>query len=813
MNIAIFLVLGIFAPFQALQAAGLADMVIYPVTCNYQTPNCECPLRNRDGQKIDVCEFQLQISVIQSFTRYKIDSELGRAAPSGEMWIFNDTTGSLFPHPLVTRSADNACGPIDDDSCTEPYTADGYTFRDIIAINGRFPGPTIIVNQGQVLSINVTNKLDADLVSIHWHGLDQRNTNFMDGVEHVTQCGASPGASFRYIFEAAQTGTFWYHSHTGTQRTDGIFGALIFREPEELLNRTQEQNGVGTFQDLPTEHTLTLTDWQQKSSLELFALLEAGLHYYTSFKVPGPDQSPLENRNSPDGAEAGPIAFWSALINGRSRQYSVNSVQSLLSIFTVSPNSQYRFRLIGAQGVYAFRVSIDGHRLKVIAMDGTFVKPRDVDFIILHSGERYDFLLETKLLDDVIDDSNFAIRAETLETGVDPDEPHLAEAILHYDVDAEPRSTKYADIFDESLRVSQSCNETNICTALNCPFEEYPSTFYIDCIRVSDMELLFPLDDSELPDVNVDDEDKVFLNFAFEGSGGSASINARSHILPSSPLALLNSDELANIKKKEFCKNINTNTMCDNNQDVLINPECICTHVQELRYNKSIQLVISDINPSYDPQSSPFFLASHPIHLHGHQFHVVDIQYGSYNSSGLLSRANESIVCGGTNLCTNPSWREGKDYSIGKTGKISNTAPLKDTLFLPAGGHAVLYFKSDNPGYWYLHCHIEVHQLEGMAIIIAEAPNNTLAAPSDMNSCGNFTWTLEDFYAYLEGEPPTTEIEALEEELKEDRELLFGLSIGLGSGLFVSLLVNVILLLVFCCCCVINRDSYNLKGA
>ena len=50
-----------------------------------------------------------------------------------------------------------------------------------------------------------------------------------------------------------------------------------------------------------------------------------------------------------------------------------------------------------------------------------------------------------------------------------------------------------------------------------------------------------------------------------------------------------------------------------------------------------------------------------------------------------------------------------------------NRAPLKDTVIIPAGGYAVVYFRANNPGYWFLHCHIEVHQLEGMAVVINDS--------------------------------------------------------------------------------------------
>ena len=90
----------------------------------------------------------------------------------------------------------------------------------------------------------------------------------------------------------------------------------------------------------------------------------------------------------------GPVTYWSGL-NGRGRHSNVSYTQTRSSVFCVKPNNVYRFRLIGAQSLFAYRVSIDEHKLKVIATDGSFVQPVFVDYIIIHSGKRYDFLLKT----------------------------------------------------------------------------------------------------------------------------------------------------------------------------------------------------------------------------------------------------------------------------------------------------------------------------------------------------------------------------------------------------------------------------------
>ena len=47
----------------------------------------------------------------------------------------------------------------------------------------------------------------------------------------------------------------------------------------------------------------------------------------------------------------------------------------------------------------------------------------------------------------------------------------------------------------------------------------------------------------------------------------------------------------------------------------------------------------------------------------------------------------------------------------------------KDTVIVPYGGYVVIRFVVDNPGWWFFHCHIEIHQTEGMAAVVTELPD------------------------------------------------------------------------------------------
>jgi FtsP/CotA-like multicopper oxidase with cupredoxin domain len=129
----------------------------------------------------------------------------------------------------------------------------------MLVINGQFPGPLIRVNRGDRLLINVTNEL-SEATTLHWHGLYQNGTNWMDGVSGITQCPIPPSRSFLYNYTVEnQFGTFWYHSHTSTHYMDGLVGPFIVHAPEEA-----------TYQQMyDTDQVVLIQDWYHNISSEL----------------------------------------------------------------------------------------------------------------------------------------------------------------------------------------------------------------------------------------------------------------------------------------------------------------------------------------------------------------------------------------------------------------------------------------------------------------------------------------------------------------------------------------------------------------
>ena len=659
-------------------------------------------------------ESSLRNSYFQTFTAYEKKARMGTR---GRIFYISNS-GHLKP----TRPNDRL--PCDDtNSCTKPNTVDGRSYRSFIAVNKRIPGPSLIINENAIVVVDVTNNLFTEGTSIHWHGMQQKNTPWMGGVGYITQCPIGPGTSFRYIFEAKPSGTFWYHSQTGAQRTDGLFGALIVRE-HQIPDRLTK------FTDEPTRHTITLLDWQRESSTDLFVQIHSSLGYYDTEafdQVPTPKNKRYSPTCSLDGAEVGPIPYWSGVINGLGKHKNISFASCKLKSFYVERGNTYRFRLIGAQANYAYRFSIYRHKLRVIATDGFFIEPIETDYIIINTGERYDFLVDTKQEGT----NDFLMRAETLEVNCgtlkrdNGLENNDAIAVLTYGKTSINKTAIEQQYVDKD---PVNCIKKS-CTVINCPFKDFLKKSGYQCRNVDKFQLLKPTPAEELPNpADIRKNSTWFFNFGFDSDELTSTVNGRSFLMPNISLQTEPGDK-SEIEGK-VCKK--TNVSCNEEK-------CQCiqiVNIDEYFYDKPVRFVLSSLTAA---ENSNF---SYPIHLHGHSFHVVKVGYGKYDTkTGRLIAATPDLTC--EKPCKRaPTWRADK---APPDIKITNTTIRKDTVIVPSGGYVVIDFIANNPGYWFLHCDIELHQLEGMAVAINEVQSKQNPPPKGLTTCKSFTWTVEEF--------------------------------------------------------------------
>ena len=278
-----------------------------------------------------------------------------------------------------------------------PATVDlGGRTVDTWAFNGTVPGPEIRLPAGGVLRARVRNDLP-DPLTIHWHGIALRND--MDGVPDVTQQPIGPGDEFVYEFTAPEPGTYFYHSHSGTQLDRGLYAPLIVEEPAPS--------------DLPErDFTVLLDDWIDGTGTnpdEVLDELQAGgmdgmdmgggsegMDMDGMDMGGGSEGMDMDGMDmgaggsgdaggSPLGEDTGDVDYPLYVLNGRTPSDPAE--------FDVQPGDPFRLRLVNAGADTPFRVAVGGARLQVVATDGFPVEPVTVDTLLMGMGERYDVVV------------------------------------------------------------------------------------------------------------------------------------------------------------------------------------------------------------------------------------------------------------------------------------------------------------------------------------------------------------------------------------------------------------------------------------
>ena len=240
---------------------------------------------------------------------------------------------------------------------------DGYQ-KDVLLINGQFPGPTIQANWGDTITVNVHNELTEEGTALHWHGLLQTDSPWADGVPAVQQCPIAPGKSMTYSFKADLYGTSWYHSHYSAQYAGGLFGPMIIYGPDNA-NYDIDLGPV------------MLSDYFHKP---YYKLVEEVMGTDLTLVAPKSDNNLIN----------GKMDYNCSLVTDGTT--CVNNAG--LSEFQFEPGKKHRLRLInsGAEAIQKF--SIDGHKMTVIANDFVPVVPYETKIVTLAVGQRSDVIVE-----------------------------------------------------------------------------------------------------------------------------------------------------------------------------------------------------------------------------------------------------------------------------------------------------------------------------------------------------------------------------------------------------------------------------------
>ncbi|KAG6685295.1 hypothetical protein I3843_12G105300 [Carya illinoinensis] len=231
--------------------------------------------------------------------------------------------------------------------------------QQVIAINGKFPGPTVNVTTNNNVAVNVRNKLDENLL-ITWSGIQQRRSSWQDGVLGTT-CPIPPKWNWTYQFQVKdQIGSFFYFPSLNFQRASGGYGGIIINNRAIIPIPFATPDG---------DIVIFIGDWYTRNHTALRKALDAG-----------------KDLGMPDGV----------LINGKGPyRYNDTLVPDGIDYETIEvhPGRTYRIRVhnVGVSTSLNFR--IQNHNLLLAETEGSYTVQQNYTSLDIHVGQSYSFLV------------------------------------------------------------------------------------------------------------------------------------------------------------------------------------------------------------------------------------------------------------------------------------------------------------------------------------------------------------------------------------------------------------------------------------
>ncbi|XP_031395141.1 putative laccase-9 isoform X1 [Punica granatum] len=507
--------------------------------------------------------------------------------------------------------------------------------KSMLTVNDSFPGPVIRVQKGDTVYVNVQNQGEYG-VTIHWHGVKQPRNPWYDGPENITQCPIPAGTNFtQEIIFSDEEGTLWWHAHSDWSRAT-VHGAIVI----------SPANGTTyPFAQPDAEEVIVLGSW---FTGDVMAIIDEA----------------LTTGGDPNISDA-------FTINGQPGDLYNCSSDSTYRLL-VESGKTYLLRIVNAVMNEEMFFGIGEHNLTVVGMDGAYLKPINVEYIMITPGQTMDVLFTANqspsyyyMAGSPFADTN-APFDNTTTTGIvqysgnytPPSSPSFPSLPAYNDKAAAENYT--------ALLQSLASNEHPINVPLNITTSMYitVSVNQIDC------------------------------NGSCAGPDGNrlaASLNNISFQTPTTDILEAYYQTLPNVFTKDFPDEppyyFNFTGDVGNNT---IFPS-LGTKVRVIDYNEAVEIVFQGTNVGA--------AENHPMHLHGYSFYVLGFGSGNFNST------------------TDPL-----SYNL-------DDPPLVNTIGVPKNGWLTIRFIADNPGVWFMHCHLERHASWGMNTVLI-VKNGTTDATS-----------------------------------------------------------------------------------
>ncbi len=540
---------------------------------------------------------------------------------------------------------------------------DGKVSR-AIAINGTVPAPLIRLREGQNVRLAVTNDLDEDS-SIHWHGLLLPFQ--MDGVPGVSFPGIKPRSTFVYEFPVIQSGTYWYHSHSGLQEQLGHYGPIVI-DPKGADPVAYDR-----------EHVVVLSDHSRLSPEAIFRKLKVNPGHFNMQRqtlgglLSGKDQ-PLKDRVEWGAMRMDPTDI--ADVNGSTYTFLVNGYgprDNWTALFR--PGERVRLRIVNASAMSIFNVRIPGLRLTIVQADGLNVRPVEVDEFQIAVAETYDVIVTPTedraytLVAEANDRSGLGRATLAPRAGMVAEVPPLRERPL---ATMKDMGMGDMDMSGGAGGAVPDCPPEHAKMGHCTPSDSGTASTDHSGHGAGAMKHSMR-DFSVAPQVKRDPSVQTIAPMPVDrmGEPGQGLENVEHKVLTYKDLIAL--DRNPDVRAADRSLDIH---LTGNMERFMwsFDGMKMSDHHEPIPFIEGERVRINLINDS---------MMSHPIHLHGHFFELV-------------------------------------------TGK-GDHAPRKHTVLVQPGGKASFDFTADAIGDWAFHCHLLYHMHAGMMRVVSVRPRGEAA--------------------------------------------------------------------------------------
>ena len=525
--------------------------------------------------------------------------------------------------------------------------------RHAYAINGSIPAPVLEFTEGDTAEIYLHNRLKNEETSLHWHGVILPNR--FDGVPYLTSARIGPGETHLYKFKVVQNGTYWYHSHSKLQEQAGMYGALVFKRKEDTSTVNMNISGMSKNNQLfNSEYTLVLSEWTDekpeqvqrrlRSANDWYAIKKGSVQSYSEAIKAGHFGTKVTNEwKRMKAMDVSDVYYDRFLSNGKPET----------NVPQYKAGDKVRIRVVNGGASSYFWLQYGGGKITVVANDGNDVTPVEVDRLIIGVSETYDVVVT------IPENMSYEFRAT-------PEDRTKATSLwlgsgMKMKAPVLPR-LKYFEgmkMMNDMMKMNGDMKAMDMKMSLQKM--DMNSVMYPELMDADESQEEMPMDHMQHMNMSEPKKDSMPAgndNMQGMDMSSTSGIVTLNYDMLRSPVKTT----LADVPYKELhftlTGNMNRYVWSINNKTV--------SEWDKIMIEKGKNVRIILFNNS---------MMRHPMHLHGHDFRVVNGQ-GEY-------------------------------------------APLKNVVDIMPMETDTLEFAANQNGNWFFHCHILYHMMAGMGNVFS----------------------------------------------------------------------------------------------